>query len=343
MDNVLDTQTTEQQPFAMDVNDAADALLKRWEDADTQPSDQATEEATAEVEQEETEQPEQEDEVLEEVELDDDDEEIDLADEEDETEDQQDEDEVEELSDDTIIEIMVEGDTKQASIKDLKRLYGQEASLTRKSQEVAKQRKEAEEQIGKTSAVLQRMLQQAEERYKPYSEVDMLLASKSMDDADFAQLRKEAQDAHDDLKFLREETDSFFGDLRNQQQQQLQEAAREAVKVLESDIPDWSNQLYDDIRAYAVSQGLDQDQVNNYVDPVVIKILNKARLFDQAKKVTTVKKKRVAKKVIQSKKAPPSQSQLKAKKVREAEQRLATSRGNDIDDIADVLLQRWET
>ena len=60
----------------MDVNEAADALLKRWEDADEQPSDQATEEATAEVEQEETEQPEQEDEVLEEVELDDDDEEI---------------------------------------------------------------------------------------------------------------------------------------------------------------------------------------------------------------------------------------------------------------------------
>lgn len=341
MDNVLDTQTTEQQPFAMDVNEAADALLKRWEAADEQPSDQATEEATAEVEQEETEQPEQEEEVLEEVELDDDDEEIDLADEEDETEDQLD-DEVEELSDDTLIEIMVEGDTKQASIKDLKRLYGQEASLTRKSQEVAKQRKEAEEQIGKTSAVLQRMLKQAEERYKPYSEVDMLLASKSMDDADFAQLRKEAQDAHDDLKFLREETDSFFSDLRNQQQQQLHEAAREAVKVLENDIPDWSNQLYDDIRAYAISQGLDQNEVNTYVNPVVIKILNKARLFDQAKKVTTVKKKRVAKKVIQSKKAPPSQSQLKARKVKEAEKRLATSRGNDLDDIADVLLQRWE-
>ena len=338
MDNVLDTQTTEQQPFAMDVNDAADALLKRWEDADTQPSDQATEEATAEVEQEETEQPDQEDEVLEEVELDDDDEEIDLADEEDETEDQQDEDEVEELSDDTIIEIMVEGDTKQASIKDLKRLYGQEASLTRKSQEVAKQRKEAEEQIEEhlfCSGCSSRGVVILRSRYAVGVQINGRRRLRTAEERGSRRPRRS--------EIPTEETDSFFGDLRNQQQQQLQEAAREAVKVLESDIPDWSNQLYDDIRAYAVSQGLDQDQVNNYVDPVVIKILNKARLFDQAKKVTTVKKKRVAKKVIQSKKSPPSQSQLKARKVREAEARLATSRGNDIDDIADVLLQRWET
>ena len=76
------------------------------------------------------------------------------------------------------------------------------------------------------------------------------------------------------------------------------------MKVLEQDIPEWNNQLYDDIRSYAVSQGLPEDQVNSYVDPVVIKLINKARLFDQAKQVTTTKKKRVAKKVLKTSKAP---------------------------------------
>lgn len=341
MDNVQQSQEQE-KPVYTDLASASDALLRRWEDA-SEPSDQATEEATATA-SEETEELEQEQEILEEVELDEDDAEVDPDEElEETTEEEEDTEEevVEELSDDTLIDVLVDGETKQASIKDLKRLYGQEASLTRKSQEVAAQRKQAEDNIGKTSAVLQRLVEQAEQRYKPYSEVDMLLASKSMDDADFAQLRKEAQDAADNLKFVKEEADSFFKDIQAQQQKQLQEAASSAVKVLQEQIPEWNNQLYDDIRAYAVSQGLAQNEVDNYVDPVVITILNKARLFDQAKQVTTVKKKRVAKKVLKSNKAPANASQVKAKRMKDAKARLQ-ERGNDIDDIADILLQRWE-
>jgi hypothetical protein len=210
MDNVQTSQ--EQRPQALDVNEAADALLKRWEDAGDQPSEQATEEATAQDNDETKDVQEQEDEAIEEVELDDEDEEIDPDEEEEEAEDQEEDDEEEtvEVDDDTLIEISVEGETKQASIKDLKRLYGQEASLTRKSQEVAAQRKEAEDNIGKTDAILQRMVQKAEERYQPYSEVDMILASKNLDDADFTQLRKEAQDAHNDLKFIKEEASQLL-------------------------------------------------------------------------------------------------------------------------------------
>jgi hypothetical protein len=341
MDNVQTSQ--EQQPQALDVDEAADALLKRWEDADDQPSDQATEEATAQDNNETKDVQEQDDEAIEEVELDDEDEEID-PEEEEETEDQEDdEEETVEVDDDTLIEISVEGETKQASIKDLKRLYGQEASLTRKSQEVAAQRKEAEDNIGKTDAILQRMVQKAEERYQPYSEVDMILASKNLDDADFTQLRKEAQDAHNDLKFIKEEANSFYDGLKQQQQAAMQDAAKEAVKVLEQDVPDWNNQLYDDIRSYAIGLGLPEEQVNNYVDPVVIKVLNKARLYDQAKQVTTTKKKRVAKKVLKSNKSPANNAQLKAKRIQDAEAKLAQSAGSDIDDIAEVLLKRWET
>ena len=340
MDNVQQSQTEQKQVFD-NLGDASDALLKRWEDA-TEPSDQATEEATAEV-TEETEDLAQEQDILEEVEIDEDELETDPDEEKEETEDTEeaDEEEAEELTDETLIDILVDGETQQASIKDLKRLYGQEASLTRKSQEVAAQRKAAEDNIGKTDAILQRMVQKAEERYKPYSEVDMILASKNLDDADFTQLRKEAQDAHDDLKFIKEEADQFYKGLQQQQQQQLQDAAKEAVRVLEADIPEWNNQLYDDIRSYAIGIGLPEEQVNNYVDPTVIKVLNKARLYDQAKQVTTTKKKRVAKKVLKSKKAPANAAQMKAKRMASAKARLQ-ERGNDIDDIADVLLQRWE-
>ena len=54
------------------------------------------------------------------------------------------------------------------------------------------------------------------------------------------------------------------------------------MKVLQDAIPDWSNETYSDIRSYAVAQGLPEEQVNVIVDPAVIQIINKARLFDQA-------------------------------------------------------------
>ena len=88
---------------------------------------------------------------------------------------------------------------------------------------------------------MQKLIEKAEAKWKPYSEVDLHIASKTMDDADFAQLRKEAQDAADDLKFLREEANNYYGEMQQQQQMALQKQAQEAVKVLEKDIPDWNN------------------------------------------------------------------------------------------------------
>ena len=169
----------------------------------------------------------------------------------------------------------------------------------------------------------------------------MLVASKSLGNEDFAQLRKEANDAETELKFLREEADALYKDTQAQQQQKLQQAATEAVKVLQNDIPDWSNNLYNDIRTYAISEGLGEADVNSYVDPVVIKILNKARLYDQAKKVSTTKKKATAKKILRAKKAPQTETQKKQKNMAAQRDKLRVS--NDRDDIADVILSRWET
>ena len=309
MDNVLDAQ--EQRPMLNDMDTAADALLKRWEDAE-KPSNQANEEAT-QTQENETDA-EFEEEEVETVELDADETDEDPVEEDEPGEQEESDVEEVELTDDLEIEILVDGETKQASLGDLKRLWGQEAALTRKSQDLAEQRKQAEENIGKTNVVMQKLIEKAEARWKPYSEVDMLLASKTMDEAEFAQLRLEAQQASDDLKFLTEEANQYFGELQQQQQAALQEQAREAVKVLEKEIPDWNNKLYDEIRTYAVAQGLPEAQVNSYVDPVVIKILNKSRLFDQAKEVTTTKKKRVAKKVLKTSKAPNTEANDKARK-----------------------------
>lgn len=345
MDNVqTNTSNNNQGPRVLNLDDAEDAILARWEDAEeTQPSENEVEEAASETEEQETLISEDEEEEptdeLEEVE-DDPEEDEEPEDEDNETEDEA-EDDVAVIDDDAEVEYLVDGETRRASIKSLKRLAGQEASLTRKSQEVATKRKEADDAITKSQVVFDKLLKQARERAKPYQDVDMLVASKSMSTEDFAQLRKEAQEAFQDLQFLEEEADLYFNDLHTQQQAAMQEAAKECVKVLRDEIPEWSNQMYNDIRSYAISEGLPEDQVNQYVDPVVIQILNKARLYDQGKKVATVKKKTAEKKkILRSKKSPPSEAAKKATAT--AKQREMLRQSRDVDDVADVLLSRWE-
>lgn len=337
--SVQNNPQAERQSFT-DVDSAADAILSKWEETPEMEQSENEEEAT-EAEVNETDQGELFDteEETESEEVIDDDEDPDTEEVEYEEED---EEEVEVSIDDTLVDIQVGDETHQASVSDLKRLYGQEASLTRKSQDLAQQRKEAEVSIEKTHAVLQRMLEQAEERYSPYKDVDMLVAAKEMDTEDFAQLRKDAQAAESDLKFLREEADQFYGELKAKQHEALQAQAQEAVKVLREEIPDWSNDLYNDIRSYAVSEGLPQEAVDQFVDPTVIKILNKARLYEQGKKVATVKKTKTqaSKKVLKTRTAPATKADRRAKNIQDARKTMRQSK--DLDDVASALMSRWE-
>jgi hypothetical protein len=337
-----DTNVQELEPVttAFGEIDVEDAILKRWEAVDEDQPAENSDEATSE----EVTETDDLDEIENEEETPDDEET-----EEDPVEKPEDEDDAEEsleITDESLVEISVDGETKQASLKDLKRLYGQEASLTKKSQETSARRKEADEALERTSLHYNKMLERAEKQWEPYSKVDMLVAAKQMSDDDFAQLRNEARVAEDNLKFLKEESNSFYDSFKQDQAKQQQLQAQECIKTLSADVPDWSNELYNSIRTYAVSQGFQQDQVDQYVDPSVIKILNKARLYDQSKKTAATKK--VAKppvKVLRSKKAPASSQDAKQAKTEAAMKRMreGSQLSGNLDDIAEVLLSRWET
>ena len=106
----------------------------------------------------------------------------------------------------------------------------------------------------------------------------------------------------------------------------MQDAAKQAIEVLENDIPEWSNDLYNDIRAYAIEQGMDEATVNTIVDPTAIKILHKARLFDQTKQVATKKKVAAKKKVLRSTKAPQGEREAKARRMKKAQDKLFCAR-----------------
>ena len=344
-------QNVNSEPQALDVDDAADAILGRWDDGETLSEvevEDATSEDLAETEVDEDEIDDEEDDQDElELEDPDEDETTDEDVEEDEDEDDEEDDEPLAASDDQIVDIAVNGESKQVSVKDLKRLYGQEASLTKKSQDLATQRKQSEEQLAQTQMSYQKLLERAEARYKPYADIDMLVASREMDAETFSQLRQDAKQAEDDLKFLQEESGQLVSQAQQQHQQATREAAADCVKVLQEQLPDWGNELYSDIRDYAVKSGLPKDQVDQYTDPQVIMLINKARLYDQSKQSANskkakakLKKSKSGKKVLSSKKAPPSKKTIQ--KANQQKQMDMLSGAKDLDDIADALMSRWE-
>jgi len=348
MNNVQDTNS---EPQNLDRDEAADAILGRWADGEDLSNEIEDEDATSE-DQDETEVEEDE---LEDADVDDDSEEDledpDEDDAEDTDDDTEEDDDPKVVSEDNVVDIVVNGETKKVSVKDLKRLYGQESALTKKSQDLASQRKVTDENLAKTQASYQKLMERAELRYKPYADLDMLVASQQMDNETFAQLRQDARQAEDDLRFLKEESGQMVADMQVQQQQANKQAAADCVKVLEDSLPDWGNELYTEIRTYAVKVGLPKEQVDQYTSPEVIMLINKARLYDQSKqtaeskkaKAKVTKSKSGKTKVLSAKKSPPSKSQIRAGKRNAAHQKLIDNPrdGGSTDDIAEALMARW--
>ena len=198
---MADVQDTNSEPRALDLDDAADAILNRWSDGKQSPSEVDDEDATSDndesIDEQETVDDDEVDPDANDTEdaeddgdTEDDQEDPDEEADDDDTDDDQeadDDDDTEEdnepqvLSDDAVLEIMVDGKPQQVSAKDLKRLYGQEQSLTRKSQDLAATRKQAEESLAKADISYRKLIERAEARHKPYAEVDMLGASRQMD------------------------------------------------------------------------------------------------------------------------------------------------------------------
>lgn len=244
------------------------------------------------------------------------------------------------LADDAVVKVKVDGKELDVSVKDLKRLFGQEAALTRKSQEVAQKRQETEATAAKLNASMEKLLTKAADRFKPYAEIDWLVASKQLDADQLSALRKEAQAAYEDYRFISEEADAFVAQTKQAQQEALLKAAGECVKVLKADIPQWSDELYGSLREYAVGQGFDAEVFNNIVDPAAIKLIHKARLYDQTRTVKTVKKVvPTPKKVLKTTVAPAVKVGASVQKATAAKTRL--ERSGSIDDAADLFMSRW--
>lgn len=337
------TRSVANEPVALSEDSAANAFLSAWSDEDAQELSDEHEETEEELTEEDSPENEETDNEDSDEGDETDHQEDDETEDEDADESEEGDEEAEEkapaLTDDAVVKVKVDGKEIDVSVKDLKRLYGQEQSLTRKTQEVAAKRKEADANTQRLDASYQKLYTKAADKFKPYSEIDWVVAAKQLDVEQLQSLRKEAQEAYDDFRFVSEEADNFVKSNQQQQQANLQVAAKEANKVLKAEIPNWSPALYDQIREFAIGKGLDASLVNNIVDPSVIKILHQARLYEQGKKIATKKKVATPKKVLKS----TASTTVKDTKGSSTKSASKFANSGSAEDAADLFLSRWSS
>ena len=327
----------------------ADEFFKRMVQDAEKPSEEPDEEEEEPSETDDTEEPEEDSEETPE----DEEEPEDTEGEEDDTEEPEDTEEatekpkkVMEASDDAVVKIKIDGKEVTASVKDLKRLYGQESSLTRKSQEAAELKKRAEDAATKHVTGLEALLARAKEQAAPYANINFLALTKdpNVSSEELSALSDAANRAFDNVRYLETELDGVIKAAQEQRQTQMMQMAREAIKTLtdpKTGIPGWNEQMYNDIRSFAVSSGMDAQVVNEMVDPVAFKILHMAMQYQKGKTAVTKTKKidktpkRIIKgtpdEVVKSAKADPKRSMMKK-----------LQQSGSVDDAADAFLAQWE-
>jgi hypothetical protein len=306
----------------MSDDDAVAALTQRWTEEEDEDKTQSETEDTVDDE---------EDESSDEEDGDSDDGEAD----EDEGDDEA--PATREATDDDEVKVRVGDEDHVVKVKDLKRLFGQEAALTKKSQALAAERKAAIETAQVNAHALERLFSKSAEKLQKYQGIDWAMAAKELDQESYTALREEAQSAFNEHQFFVQEVQGFQSKQQEMIQQTLRAQAKVANEILSDAIPEWGDRLYGEVRGYAIGLGMDADVVNNLTDPAAIQIIHKAMLYDQAHK--TVAEKVTKAKAKTPKKVLKAGSRMAPSKKKVAMQKFQST-GSDDDAVA-ALLERW--
>lgn len=311
MSNAAESGAIQQDAPLESRDDATNAFLKRWEDAETEPSTPAKKEEPEEAE--ETEEPEGTEEATEEEST----EEAEEAEESDDPPKDKDKDAAK-AKDDAIVTVEVNGETLEVSVKDLKRLYGQEAALTKKSQAVAETQKQLVQTQEYVEGTLELMLAQAEESIAPYKNIDWVVASKRLNEEELTALRDEAKKAYAAYETVTTKVAEYTATKTKAHQEQVSKLVKQTHEELsdpEKGIPNWNKETYSELADYAKSLGFPQEAIDTFVTSPVWRLLHKAHQFDKGKQVTTTKVNKTPTKTLKSTKrvdAPQANERAKA-------------------------------
>ena len=174
---------------------------------------------------------------------------------------------------------------------------------TKKTQEVAEQRKALEQQVEQFQQVAQAQRENMQGHAQLAAIQSQLEQYQNVDWAQFSENDPQAaQQAFFQYSQLKDAATNLGQTLQRREAQALQQQRAMLARQLEQgkaelarDIPGWSDKTAKEIMSHGASYGFTESELKQVVDPRMVKVLNDARLYRQSLKKATDKPKVEAK------------------------------------------------
>lgn len=185
----------------------------------------------------------------------------------------------------------VEWNGKKYSVPaDLKDGFMFQSDYTRKTQEVAEQRKAVEArqaEIEHQAQVQREHIQDVAEltamdrQIEAYDQIDWRQLQQA-DQAEFMRLDWERRQLVEQRNSKSEQLSRKQQEALAKQQQDVAKLREEGLAALQREIPDWSDETARAVSEYGMKQaGFTEREIASVIDPRMVKVLDKARRFDQ--------------------------------------------------------------
>lgn len=291
-DETMTSNTTESGNLTVtDAASAIEGMLSAPEDSTEQP--EVVEEQTEEVE--EVEETETEPEVEEEVEA------------EEEVEEESEVEEPEEVEEEQTFTIKAAGEEKKVTLDELKKSYQLGSDYTKKTQEVAEQRKVIEQEAKaiiearKVRDEYSQKLQEVEQFLIGTNDTpEDLSVMKENDPVGYAVKVAEMTEKKEQLQAIQAEKNRLAQEQQADNQAKMQKfVEQEQIKLAES-LPEFSDktkgeQIRNDIRSYGKKVGFTDEELSQVYDSRHVLVLHKAAQYDKLMAGKAGVKKKVAK------------------------------------------------
>jgi len=320
------------------IDAAHNAILGLLDSSEETPD---SEEERPSEEEESIEEP--QDESLEEVSEDEEEFEDDESEDKDESE-EPDEDEEEEL-----YSVRVDGEEHEVTFDELLKGYSRQSDYTKKTQEVATEKREMEslrDQYSSEVSQIQAERQQYMEaltniiqnsNMDQFTNVDWN-SLKENDPIEYVTKREEYREAQEKIQGLQQQHAQAAQRQTSESQLEHQRSLREEYSKLTEALPEWTDDEYRNkttasLRSYATNNGFTPDELNSLVDHRSILVLMKAQKYD-ALKSADIKSKKVKNKPTMARAGSPKRKAEKSKGKRTAQMKRLQATGHVDDSVS---------
>jgi len=242
--------------------------------------------------------------------------------------------------------IKVDGKDVEVTLDELQAGYSRQADYTRKSQVLAEQRKQADEELAATQQERQRYLSQLEQfNTQADSKLNELKSTdwtklKEEDPTEYMLKRDQYRELQENKRTVEEEQKSLQYKSQQEQQAKWQEELGRQQEIMAQRLPEWNDptkgaKLKQDIKSFAVKTGFSEQEVDSLIDARSVDVLHKAMLYDNllAAKISNKKAKVVPK--VTRPGSPATKGEISSDKVKA--QRAKLRKSGHVKDASSVI------